>query len=313
MTRERSVTAGGEILAPRLGASVIMRRVSSRSAAAIGGILLIVCLAAAVSVDVVKNGFGIKGDEATYVSTGLSAAFDGDLTYERRDLERFFGLYRAGPEGIFLKRGKVLRFEVDAQPPFIHRKYREDPRHDRLYFGKALVYGVLAAPFVRFFGLNGFLVMHVLLLFAAGACLYIFLAAKSRPGPALAFTAAFILASCVPVYVVFIAPEIMNFSLVAIAYFLWLYKEVAPPGSVALNGRGSDVAAAILIGLVTYSKPTHAPLVAPIVGWALWRHQWRLSAIVAAAFVAVTVGLYGATALNTGEFNYQGGDRRACY
>ena len=46
------------------------------------GVLLVVCLAAAISVDVVKTGFGIKGDEATYVSSGLSMAFDGDLTYE---------------------------------------------------------------------------------------------------------------------------------------------------------------------------------------------------------------------------------------
>jgi len=47
-----------------------MRRVSSREATAVGFVLLVVGLAAAVSVDVVKTGFGIKGDEATYVSSG---------------------------------------------------------------------------------------------------------------------------------------------------------------------------------------------------------------------------------------------------
>src|SRR5262249_18801780 len=35
--------------------------------------------------------------------------------------------------------------------------------------------------------------------------------------------------------------------------------------------------------------------------------------LVGAAFVAVAAALYGATALNSGEFNYQGGDRKACY
>ena len=44
----------------------MMSRVSSRDAAAVGGVLLIACLAAAISVDVVKTGFGLKGDEATY-------------------------------------------------------------------------------------------------------------------------------------------------------------------------------------------------------------------------------------------------------
>src|SRR5215471_21165058 len=125
-----------------------MRRVSSREAAAVGGVLLLVCLAAAISVDVVKTGFGLKGDEATYVSIGLSAAYDHDLTYERRDLERFVGLYRAGPSGIFLKRGKQLRVRMDGSPPFAHLQKSQDRRTDRLYFGKALIYGVLAAPFV---------------------------------------------------------------------------------------------------------------------------------------------------------------------
>ena len=74
-----------------------------------GAVLLVVALAAALSVDVVKTGFGIKGDEATYVSMALSVAYDHDLTYERRDLDRFYGLYRSGPDGIFLKRGKQLR------------------------------------------------------------------------------------------------------------------------------------------------------------------------------------------------------------
>lgn len=290
-----------------------MRRVSSREAAACGGILLVVCLAAAVSVDVVKNGFGIKGDEATYVSMGLSAAFDGDLTYERRDLERFFGLYRSGPEGIFLKRGKQFRLSFGGGAPFVHLTKREDLRADRLYFGKALLYGVLAAPFVRAFGLNGFYVMHVLLLFGAGVCLYLFLAAQSSPGPALAFTTAFVLASCVPVYVVFIAPEVMNFALVAAAYFLWLYKEVAAPGAGFLRGRGSDLLGAALLGAVTYSKPTHAPLIAPLVLWAAWRREWLQAAALAAMFAAVAVALFGATAINTGEFNYQGGDRRTFY
>src|ERR1017187_5373522 len=56
-------------------------------AAVIGAILLIVALAAAVSVDVVKAGQGVKGDEATYVAMALSLAYDHDLTYERRDLD----------------------------------------------------------------------------------------------------------------------------------------------------------------------------------------------------------------------------------
>jgi hypothetical protein len=290
-----------------------MSAVSSRHAAFVGIVLLIVCLAAAMSVDVVKTGFGLKGDEATYVASGLSAAFDRDLTFERKDLERFFGLYRAGPEGIFLKRGKVLRPHFDGTPPFVHFVKRIDPRTDRLYFAKALIYAVVAAPFVRVLGLNGFLVLHVLLLFAAGACGYRFLAARSSPGPALAFAMAFVLASCVPVYTVFLTPEILNYTIVTVAYFLWLYKEVAPEGAGFLRGRASDITAAVILGAVTYSKPTHIFLIGPLVLWALWRRELVRGVVIAGAFAVATAALYGATALNTGEFNYQGGDRKAFY
>ena len=294
--------------------SVIMARVSGRSAAVFGGTLFIVCLAAALSVDVVKTGFGLKGDEATYVSTGLSAAFDHDLTYERRDLERFFGLYRSGPDGIFLKRGKRQHLQFDAIAPFVHITTTPDVRTDRLYFGKALLYGVLASPFVRVFGLNGFFVFHVVLLFAAAACLYLFLAARSKPGSALLFTTAFVGASCVPVYMVFIAPEILHFSLVAIAYFLWLYKEVSPgPRTGFLGLGGSDLVAAVLLGAVIYSKPPHILLIAPPVLW-IWLKRQYIRGAVVGAVCGITVALmFMGTALNTGEFNYQGGDRKACY
>jgi len=285
--------------------------VSSREAAAVGAILLVVGLAAAISVDVVKTGFGIKGDEATYVSMGLSAAYDRDLTYERRDLERFFGLYKSGPDGIFLKRGRAIRVRVDTTPFFLHLVQTPDRLHSRLYFGKALVYGVVAAPFVWLFGLNGFLVLHVLLLFAAGACGYRFLAARSRPGPALALALAFIGASCVTVYSVFLAPEILNFSLVMVAYFCWLYKEVRPEAAGFLNSRRSDVLAATLLGIATYSNPRHAFLIAPLVAWFWWRRRWIDGIAVGAVFVAVTALLFSATALNTGEFNYQGGERKS--
>src|SRR4030081_3102042 len=104
-----------------------------------GAVLLVVALAAALSVDVVKTGFGIKGDEATYVSMALSLAYDHDLTYERRDLDRFYGLYRSGPDGIFLKKGKRLRFRVNAEPPFIHETKSADRQTDRLHFAKEML------------------------------------------------------------------------------------------------------------------------------------------------------------------------------
>jgi len=283
-------------------------------AAVVGAVLLVVGLAAALSIDVVKAGQGVKGDESTYVAMALSVAYDHDVSYERRDLERFAGLYRWGPDGIFLKRGRQLHVRFGGAPPFVHLIKSPDRRNDRLYFGKALIYPIVAAPFVRVLGLNGFLVLHVLLMAAAGACGSAFLAARSRPGPALAFTLAFVVASCVPIYLVFLAPEVFNFTLVFVAYFLWLYKEVASGDGVAfLRSRASDLCAALLLGAATYSKPSHALLVAPLVLWSWWRRRYAAGLAVGIVAVATAAALFGLNALATGEFNYQGGDRKTFY
>jgi hypothetical protein len=286
-----------------------------RAAAVTGGALLIVLLAAALSVDVVRAGYKLKGDEATYVAMALSAAYDRDLSYQRRDLDRFWGIYQQGPEGIFLKRGKQIAVDVTAAPPFVSFDNSvPDTRPDRLYFGKALIYSLAAAPFVWLLGMNGFLVFHVLLLMVAAACAYLFLAARSAPGAALAFTLAFFGASEIPVYTVFLMPEIFNLALVFVAYFLFLYKEVAEPRWRLLAGPASDILAAVLLGVATYSKPYPvAPLVLPLVLLAWWRRRFVHGFVVGLVSVAACAVLFAATALVTGEFNYQGGDRKVFY
>ena len=257
---------------------------------------------------------GIKGDEATYVMMALSAAYDRDLSFERNDLERFWGLYRNPPEGLFLRRGKQLRIRLRGSPPFVSLVKLPDKRSDRLYFGKAFIYPIAVAPFVRVAGMNGFLVFHVLLLFGVCVCGYRFLGARSQPGPALLFTLAFVAATVVPVYAVFLTPEIFNFALVFFAYFLWLYKEVAPArGTAFLRSGSSDVWAAILLGMATYSKPTNGLLIAPLVLLLWWRRRFWRGAVVGGVCVLTTAGLFGINGLNSGEFNYQGGDRKTFY
>src|SRR5712692_11295519 len=96
----------------------------------------------------------------------LSLAFDHDMSYQRADFERFRKLYGEGPEGIFLKRGERWHFHVDSAPPFVHiARVADPPDSNRLYFGKPFIYSLFAAPFVRLFGLNGFLIFHALLMF----------------------------------------------------------------------------------------------------------------------------------------------------
>ena len=268
------------------------------------GVLLILLLtvtgsAAALSLDVPEATNGVKGDEATYVAMALSAAYDGDLEYESADLSRFYRFYSDPPEGIFLKRG--------AGPG----------REGRLFFAKSYLHAVVAAPFVRLFHLNGLLLLNVLLLGSVCYAGYVFLAARSSAPVALAFTLAFVGASITPIYLVWLTPEFLNVALVFFAYFLWLYKEVAETpcetDSRWLSGPGTDVAAALLLGLATFSKPPILALACPLVALPLLRQQFVRGALVGATVVLVAGGGFGINALLTGDLNYQGGDRRTFY
>ena len=268
------------------------------------GLLLILAIsvagtAAALSLDVVGALGSVKGDEATYVMMALSAAHDGDMVYESTDLSRFYRLYQGGPEGLFLKR------EAGPGAP------------GQLFFAKAWLHAVVAAPFVRVLGLNGLLVLNVWLLAGAAVAGYLFVAARSPDGVACAFSLAFLCASITPIYVVWLSPEMLNFALVVYAYFFWLYKEVAPPERLPqsrwLAGSRSDLIAAVLLGLATFSKPPNLALFAPLVALYWWRGRYVPGLLVAGVFGLVAAGAFGVNTLMTGEWNYMGGDRRTFY
>jgi len=276
-------------------------------------LVLVVGAYAALSIDVVRTGFGIKGDESTYVAMALSVAYDGDLAFEARDLERFYRLYNTGPEGIFLKRGTTATYRFGEAFPFVHRDTHPDDRPDRLYFGKAFMASVVAAPFVRLAGLNGFLLFHVVLFAGIIWLGYRFLAAQSPRGLALGYTVAFFAASIVPLYAIWLTSDAFLVASVFAAYFLWFYKEVAPrsegrSGSFLLGSR-SDLVGALVLGLAVFAKPPAVGflLIPPLVR-ALTRGQLWLGIQIGAIAVAVVAAGFAVNAGISGEFNYQGGD-----
>jgi len=300
----------GRSLAWRLGASVT---------AAVG-----VCMLAwALSVDFVKaSSGGFFGDAATYYGLAHSLANDGDFAYRREDLVRVWQEYPAGPEGLFLKRGRDLEVGVTGAFPFIEISSHADPDESRLFFAKSFIYPLFATPFVWLFGTNGFLVLHALLMTGCFLCAYAFLAARSHPVAALVFAGAFLFVSVVPVYVVQLAPDFFNFAVILFAYFFWCFKEVAGPSPVVpgrtwqtrwLLSMRSDAVAAVLLGIATFSKPTHVMLIAPLVVSAMLRRQWWRASLIGVVFAAVTAGLFGMNIAVTGEWNYQGGDRKTFY
>jgi hypothetical protein len=282
---------------------------------------LFLCLygAAALTVDFPRAALGIQSDEATYYMMGHSLAEDGDLTYRREDLMRVWREFSSGPAGLFLKRGRdITGLQLARRPPFFVVTGGPDPVGARLYYGKSFIYPLFAAPFVKVFGTNGFLVLHAVLLALVALAAYLFLHARTPAVPSLVLAGAFVLASIVPVYFVWITPELFNFAIVLLAYFCWLYKEVADPvrsprGTAWLFSVRSDLVAAALLGIATFSKPTEVLLVPPMLLWLAYRRQWRR--LVSAGFVvgAVAAALFAINLGVTGDWNYQGGERKTFY
>ena len=270
----------------------------------------------ALTVDFPRAATGIQSDEATYYMMGHSLAEDGDLTYRRQDLVRVWREFPSGPSGLFLKRGRdILEAGTMWRPPFVWTRTQPDPDQKRFFYGKAFVYPLFAAPFVRLFGTNGFLVLHAVLLGLVLWCGYLFLHARMNATLAAALAGAFVMASIVPVYFVWITPELFNFSLGFLAYFCWLYKEVedrtrAPRGTRWLFGGTSDLVAALILGIATFSKLSGVFLFLPIVAWLIWRRQWGRCVAAGVVFGACAGGLFLVNMAISGEWNYQGGDRR---
>jgi hypothetical protein len=288
MSIDTSVAARLEWRSPawRLGAS---------ATAAIG----VVLVAWALSVDFAKASGGFAGDAATYYTLGHSLAHDLDFEYRRDDLVRVWKEFPSGPEGLFLKRGA----------------------EGHLYYAKAYIYPLVAAPFIWLFGTNGFLVLHALLMTACFACAFAFLSARSHPVAALIFAFAFLFVSLVPIYMVQLGPDFFIFAVVLIGYFFWCYKEVGgPPANRpnALRTRWllaprSDVMAAALLGIATFAKPTNIGLIMPLLVSAALRKQWARAVKMSAVFTGVVAVMFALNIALTGEWNYQGGERKTFY
>jgi hypothetical protein len=308
-----SAAASGSVAAPRPSA----RPLDARPGLIVAAIVLAVYGGLALSVDFPHASYGFQSDEATYYMMAHSLARDGDLEYRRADLARVWREFPSGPSGVFLKQGRTISFRMNGAFPFLHVRYGPDPDTGRLYYGKSFMYPLVAAPFVWLCGTSGFLVLHALLLATVVFAAYVFIAARSPAPTAAVLASGFFFASVAPGYVVWLTPELFNLVAVTLGYFCWLYKEVAPgvlPRGVRwLRGRWSDVAAVVLVGMATFSKPSNVILVAPILLVFVARRRWMRGITIGAMFGLVVGGFFLANLLITGDWNFQGGDRNTYY
>jgi hypothetical protein len=283
---------------------------SHRHALIVIAVIGVVLIGYSLSVDYPRTAGTMWSDVATYYTMAHSLAQDQDLVFTRHDLERVVREYPGGPSGIFLKRGREIdltRFTLSTKFPFLHN---EGDFTEEIYYAKAYLYSLFAAPWVFLFGTNGMLVLHALAVMVVLVCGYFFLTARSSPAVALAYTLTFFFASVAPAYYFWLTPELFNLALVFLGAFFWLYKERATEPSRLLRGANSDLIAAVIWGAVTYSKPSNVFLIVPLVLLLVLRRNWRRGLVVGTVFGVVLGGLFFVNLLVTGEMNYQGGDRK---
>ncbi|MBK5254712.1 MAG: DUF2029 domain-containing protein [Vicinamibacteria bacterium] len=237
-------------------------------------------------------------DGATYYSMGWSLVGDFDLEYTAADLARVRREYPDGPSGIFLKRASG-GLELDGALPWVKRV----PEHRRkIYFGKAMTYPVMAAPFIALMGSRGFLAFNALCLLVAWLCAYFELSRRTTEGRAVFSSAALILATIAPIYVFWIQPELLNLALVSLGLLAWR--------------RDRPMLSAVLFGLAAYTKPTQILIAAPLGLAPLFESAVpalkRLVEVLrrGAVMIGCAVALFGVNTLVTGEWNYQGGERK---
>lgn len=240
-------------------------------------------------------------DEAIYFSMTQSLAQDGDLEYTRKDLIRYYKTFDAGPLGIFLKKA----------------------RDGKIFYAKSFAYSLFAAPFAKYLGCNGHLVFHVLLLLLLLLMGYAYFSLGNPPSLALMIPVTFLFTSVAVVYLIWITPDFFNFFLVFTVLFLWIYKlkyreddreqQTPPPGRRFLLSDGSDYLACALAAVAVFSKPPNIVLMGPLLVHTLWKRKFLKAALMLLVFLAVSGAFWGTNQLITGEWNYQGGERKTFY
>jgi hypothetical protein len=275
--------------------------------------LAVVCTAlviASLAVDLPRAAQGeFWGDAATYYAMAWSLAKDGDVRYEAADLERIRAEYPGGPSGVFLKRAAGgITLDTTAGFPWLRRVR---PDEGRLYYAKALAYPLLAAPLVACLGTRGLTLANGLLLALALTLAVATLRRRGlSPGPALAVAVALLLLTVTPLYVVWPTPEILGLTLVMAGLWAW--------------AADRPLLSALLFGVAGYLKPPNllmaAPLgLAPLLPLESASFSKGLARRIAEALrrglvmCAMAAALYGVNAAITGEWNYQGGERKTFY
>ena len=152
---------------------------------------------------------------------------------------------------------------------------------------------------------------------------YAYFSLSNRPSISLLYTLTFLFASIAVVYFIWISPDFFNLFLVFAVAFLWLYKikYSEKENQVKIKSRlqsfllsdWTDYSASALVGIAVFSKPPNIVLMGPLVLYVLFKKRFLKALLMILVFLLVSSLFWGTNYLTTGEWNYQGGERKTFY
>lgn len=262
--------------------------------------LLVLTLVGAVRLD--RSRHPLIGDETTYAMQAASLAWDFDLSYGRKDYDRFVVQWGVPPDGLVLQ---------------------SRPGSDRLTYAKPPLYALILAPFVRAAPVRGPVVANALLL-AAAVLLAALTLRRRLGGAAPIWTAAFVFASTAFAYVFWGDADLFLLACTAAGFALvyWDDRRFLPGNEPAPQIYGGDdlepergpvasiarwCGAGALLGVTVVYRPVYVTLFLPAIV-AAWEGAPRRRR---AAVAGLVLGALGVAALSMGIQWLAGGDPTA--
>jgi 4-amino-4-deoxy-L-arabinose transferase-like glycosyltransferase len=281
---------------------------SPLEAAAWGVLILLLLLTLIGAARLDRSKLPLIGDEATYAMQASSLVHDFDLTYTRKDYDRFVAQWGVPPQGLILQ---------------------SRPGSGRLTYGKPPLYALLLAPFVAVSPVRGPLVANALLL-AAAALLAARALRNHIGGSAPLWVSAWIFASVAFAYVFWGESDLFLFAAVASGFALvyWgdrrYFRKGDPPPSI-YQGEDTEpsrafvlrwLGAGALLGVAFLYRPVYLVLLIPAL-LAAWetpagRRGRALSGLLLGALVIAALSM-GLQWIAGGDATGYGGQRQGIY
>jgi len=215
--------------------------------------------------------YGMFADQATYYLQANSLAFDGDLQFDQRDLERFrrHGWPEKAPYGLLLREAG-----------------------GRFYYSKPFLYSLAAVPFVWVAPVRGPIFLNALLFFLLMEITFRWYR-RFNPSRRAAIVAVLVwVASAAPFSIFVLHTDLMVPTLLALALYLWLVGQVGnlspessqkPAGPVGNLSYGRIVLSGVFFGLAGYEKNPLIFFCAAVVASLLVQRQWRAAGLLVLA------------------------------